>query len=316
MFNKWAMDSNMILAFLKDANVTGASVDPIANRVTLHLDEGEPDVGFDLNPILINYVLKEAGKELSSNDFTDALKARLEAIQDQVQVDWADVDTNSISYIKNKPDVYLPDNTLRTLLNSLTEDGNGNLLYKGVPADSVQPDWLETNSSHKTFIQNKPTLHEHANKLILDALSTNGTDLMYNGIVVSGAQSDWNQTDNSKPEYIRNKPALYDPANQAVLNSIGVDGNNHLTYNGIAVSNTQQADWNETDNTKDWFIRNKPDVYLPSNALRQVLNGFSEDGNNDLNWRGDRVAFEANVIKKVETVNAYGLVGSIAIGAN
>lgn len=52
---------------------------------------------------------KEWGKGLSSNDFTDDLKKKLEDLPDKseenVQADWQETDPNSDSYIKNKPNL-------------------------------------------------------------------------------------------------------------------------------------------------------------------------------------------------------------------
>jgi hypothetical protein len=50
---------------------------------------------------------KETGKELSSNDFTDALKTKLLGIEDgaevNIQSDWSQSDNTADDYIKNKP---------------------------------------------------------------------------------------------------------------------------------------------------------------------------------------------------------------------
>ena len=313
MFEKTALSSDMIVAFLKDANVTGATVDVAGRKIVLHVDEDSPDVSIDLTTLLGLYVEKVVGKDLSTNDFTDALKARLEAIQDQVQSNWDETDTNHIEYIKNKPDVYLPDTTLRAILNALSDDGTGNLLYKNLPVDSVQPDWGETNPAHKTYIKNKPTLHEHANKTLIDALGeTANHELTYNGIVVSGAQSDWQQTDTTNPSYIKNKPTLYTPANQAVLDALDVNGNNVLTYNGIAVDTQHNPDWNETDTTKPWFIRNKPNVYLPTQEVRDTLDKFSTTDTGRVDWDGNTLAYKDELIVQAST-QTYGIVSDIVI---
>ena len=53
------------------------------------------------------YVIKEAGKTLTSNDFTNELKTKLEGVANNanknVQADWNEADTDSDSFIKNKP---------------------------------------------------------------------------------------------------------------------------------------------------------------------------------------------------------------------
>jgi hypothetical protein len=312
MFEKTALSSDMIVAFLKDANVTGATVDAATKKIVLHVDEDSPDVAIDLTTMLALYVEKVAGKDLSTNDLTDELLARLNATQDQVQVNWNELDTNNIAYIRNKPNVYLPDDTLRAILNELSDDGTGNLLYKNLPIDSVQPDWTETNPAHKTYIKNKPTLHEHTNKALIDALGETAThELTYNGIVVSGAQSDWSQTDTTNPAYIKNKPTLYNPANMDVLNALDINADNELTYNGVAVDTQDQPDWNETNIAKPWFIRNKPDVYLPTQAVRDTLDEFSTVAGR-VNWNGNEIAYTDELIVQAST-QTYGIVSDIVI---
>ena len=53
------------------------------------------------------YVAKEVGKTLTSNDFTDELKTKLEGVANNanknVQADWDEADTDSDAFIKNKP---------------------------------------------------------------------------------------------------------------------------------------------------------------------------------------------------------------------
>lgn len=60
-----------------------------------------------------NKVDPEEGKGLSENDFTDALKAKLEGIEAgaevNVQSDWAETDTTADSFIQHKPEI--PDHT-------------------------------------------------------------------------------------------------------------------------------------------------------------------------------------------------------------
>ena len=72
----------------------------------------------DLTTALNGYVAKETGKGLSSNDFTDALLAKLNGIsagaEANVQSDWNEDDSSSDAFIANKPDLSekLPSYTL------------------------------------------------------------------------------------------------------------------------------------------------------------------------------------------------------------
>ena len=57
-----------------------------------------------------NFVAKEIGKGLSTNDYTDAEKAKLARISEgaevNVQSDWNQTNSSADDYIKNKPSVY------------------------------------------------------------------------------------------------------------------------------------------------------------------------------------------------------------------
>ncbi len=49
------------------------------------------------------FVKKEDGKGLSSNDYTDAEKNKLEGLSNLTQADWNETDPTSDAFIKNKP---------------------------------------------------------------------------------------------------------------------------------------------------------------------------------------------------------------------
>lgn len=74
---------------------------------------GSADLLYILNKIKAvleaGYVKVEEGKGLSTNDFTTALKEKLDGIESgaetNVQADWNETDTSSDAYIKNKPNI-------------------------------------------------------------------------------------------------------------------------------------------------------------------------------------------------------------------
>ena len=80
------------------------------------------------------------GKSLSSNDFTDYYKNKLRGIEEEaevnVQADWDENDSTADSYIKNKPELKIENNTITlgdysiNIDNSVTEDSN-NLITSG-----------------------------------------------------------------------------------------------------------------------------------------------------------------------------------------
>ena len=104
----------------------------------------------DLATALNGYVAKEAGKGLSTNDFTDALLTKLNGIsagaEANVQSDWNESDSSSDAYIANKPEI---------------------------PAAQVNSDW--NASSGVAQILNKPTIPSDLND-ISDVTLTSPTD--------------------------------------------------------------------------------------------------------------------------------------------
>ena len=146
----------------------------------------------------------------------------------QVQSDWAETDTTSMSYIKNKPELssvatsgnyddLLNKPTIPTLTSELTNDSNfltesnlktingesivgeGNLVIQGT-GTQVQSDWTETDNQSVSYIKNKPTL---------SIVATSGSyDDLLNKPTIPDAQvnSDWNAE--SGISQILNKPQM------------------------------------------------------------------------------------------------------------
>lgn len=137
----------------------------------------------EMDAFLADKVDKVSGKALSSNDFTDAYKGKLDGIsagaEVNVQSDWNQSDNTADDFIKNKPTI-------------------------------IQSDWNQADNTKIDYIKNKPT------------------------IPAAQIQSDWSQADNTKVDFIKNKPTI--PAAQI------------------------QSDWNQADNTKADFIKNKPNI--------------------------------------------------------
>lgn len=80
--------------------------------------------------------------------------------------------------------------------------------------------------------------------------------------LVSNVQANWNTSEETDPSYIANKPDLN--------NYVQKDGDKVLSDNNFSDSDKQkldnlsaqiQSDWNQSDDTKKDFIKNKPSVY-------------------------------------------------------
>ena len=90
------------------------------------------------------------------------------------------VDANKVAQIDLTP--YAESSNLATVATSGDYDDLQN--KPTIPAAQVQSDWLEADTSAKSYIQNKPTIPS------------------------AQVQSDWNEADSSAVDYIKNKPTI------------------------------------------------------------------------------------------------------------
>ena len=153
---------------------------------------------------------------------------------------------------------------------------------------NVQSDWEQSDSTADNYIKNKPeNLVQDASYVHTDNNYTTVEKNKLSGIAAGAevnVQSDWNQTSSSSDDYIKNKPEnLVQDANY-----VHTDNNYTSTektkLSGIApgAEVNVQSDWNEADDTKDGFIKNKPDLtaYIQKS---QTAGLFKNDGTIDTN---------------------------------
>ena len=184
----------------------------------------------------------------------------------QVQSDWAETDTESMSYIKNKPELssvatsgnyddLLNRPTIPTLTSELTNDSNfltesnlktingesivgtGNIEIGGGSGTQVQSDWAETNTESVSYIKNKPTIEPQVN-------------------------SDWNAE--SGVSQILNKPTL---------SIVATSGSYNDLLNKPTIPEPQvNSDWNSTSGISQ--ILNKPELstVATSGSYNDLLN--------------------------------------------
>lgn len=149
--------------------------------------------GENIRDLLDEKVDKVEGKGLSSNDFTDTLKSKLDNIASgaevNVQADWNETNSSSDAYVKNKPEnlvqdadyVHTDNNFTDTLKNKLNGIASGAEV-------NVQSDWGETNTGSDAYVKNKPA------NLVQDAgyvhTDNNFTDTLKNKLdaIESGAE--------------------------------------------------------------------------------------------------------------------------------
>ncbi|MBQ2644277.1 hypothetical protein IJG14_01725 [bacterium] len=96
----------------------------------------------ETNTLLDEKVDKVAGKGLSTNDYTDAEKTKLEGIEAgaevNVQSDWSQADSEADDFIKNKPSIYTQsevDSLLDDKQNTLTAGNNITISNDVISAD-------------------------------------------------------------------------------------------------------------------------------------------------------------------------------------
>lgn len=153
---------------------------------------------------LYDKVDKVSGKGLSQNDFTNALKTKLDGIQTgaevNVQADWNETNTSADDYIKNKPG-------LATTSTAGLMSGADKTKLDGIAAGAevnVQADWSQTNTSADDYIRNKPVDATSSVGGLMSAADKAKLDGIEAGAEVN-VQADWAETDDSKDGFIKNK---------------------------------------------------------------------------------------------------------------
>lgn len=245
---------------------------------------------------LANKVDVVAGKGLSSNDYTDAEKEKLAAIEEgankNVTVDWNA--TYGDAFIRNKPRNLVQDENYVHTDNNLTDA----LLEKleNIEAGgqvNVQGDWTETDTESDAFIRNKPeNLVQDANYVHTDENFTSAQRQKLQNIEAGAevnVQADWTAV--SGDAAILNKPEhLVQDADYVHTD------NNYTTAEKTKLAGVEsgaevnvQADWAETDSTSDAFIKNKP--------LTDVDNALSDTSTDPVQNKVVKAALDEKVDK-------------------
>ncbi len=112
----------------------------------------------------------------------------------------------------------------------------------------IQSDWDQIDNTKPDYIKNKPAS-------------------------VSQVQSNWNETNTALPSYIQNKPDLSQYVTHNEFNQFVNEVNNKFEQIDNSITNIEesithiyngdtqiQSDWNQNDNTKKDYIKNKPSL--------------------------------------------------------
>ena len=205
---------------------------------------------------------KVEGKTLSTNDYTDEDKNKLNNIsagaEANVQADWNEEDSTSDAYIKNKPvipegatvDSELSDSSVNPVQNKVVKAALDNKVDKvngkdlstndytnedknklaGISAGAkanVQADWEENDSSSDAYIKNKPTIP--ASITVDSELSSSSTNPVQNKIVKGALDNkvDKNGTDSLMTADEHTKlGGMTAGAEPNKINSISLNGTN------------------------------------------------------------------------------------------
>lgn len=178
-----------------DSALSTTSTNPVENRV--------------ITNALNDKVDKEAGKGLSTNDFTTAEKNKLAGIQAgaevNVQADWNEADSSSDAYIKNKPSIPTVNNGTLTIqkngttVDTFTANQSGN-----TTANITVPTATSELTNDSDYVSDASYVHTDNNFTNSDVSKLNGIE---SGAEVN-VQADWSQTDATADDYIKNKPSL------------------------------------------------------------------------------------------------------------
>jgi len=157
---------------------------------------------------------------------------------------------------------------------------------------NVQSDWTQTNSSAADYIKNKPGNATQSTDGFMSAADKTKLDGIQSGAEVN-VQADWNQSNSSADDYIKNKPS------NLVQDASYVHTDNNFTntlktkLDGIEAGAevNVQADWNQTDNAEDDYIKNKPENLVQDASYVHTDNNFT----NTLKTKLDGIAAGAEV---------------------
>lgn len=268
------------------------------------------DAENDISALQSGKVDKVIGKGLSTNDFTDADKTKLDGIEAgaevNVQADWNEADTTADSYIQNKPTVPAQkiwfatcDTAAGTAAKVATSDSGNFVLTSG---NMVRVKFTSGNSFNGTATLN---VDGTGAKSIARVGSTTTTryywvsgevvDLVYDGtnFVMSDkgtatttyyGLTKLSSSVSSTSESLAATPKAIKTVNDALANKVDKETGKGLSSNdftdadvtklsGIAAGAevNVQADWNEADNTADSYIQNKPDIQSPLHFEYQTV---------------------------------------------
>lgn len=194
---------------------------------------------------------KVEGKGLSTEDFTTALKNKLE------HINWSD--------IEDKPNI--PTDYVSYLPQELTEDQKVQVRSNiGAGANSFSGDYND--------LTNKPTIPSKTSDLTNDSgFITTETEPQFTASPAHGITSqdieDWNNKSDFSGSYndLTDKPSIPDPQVQADWTESDSTKASYIKNKPSMPSAQIQSDWNQTNSSEVDYIKNKPTIpTVPTNV--------------------------------------------------
>lgn len=226
----------------------------------------------------------------TDNNYTSEEQSKLEGIESgaevNVQSDWEQTNTSADDYIKNKPENLVQDADYVHTDNNYTSDEKSKLsgIEAGAEAN-VQSDWNEVDNSKDDFIKNKPT-----------KVSDFQND---SGFITKDA-------DDLTNYYKKSETYTQTEINNALSGKVDKETGKGLSSNdytdaektklsGIAAGAevNVQPDWQQSDNTKDDYIKNKPENLVQDASYVHTDNNYTSDEKSKLS--GIAAGAEVNV---------------------
>lgn len=248
--------------------------------------------GSELSTALDTKVNKVAGKDLSTNDFTDELKNKLDSIasgaEANVQADWNEKDSTKDSYIRNKPnlDNYATDDELQQALAN-KQDIIADLADIRAGATLGSTALQEVPSNYVTDENLDTKLQDYAAKADLKAVATSGSynDLIDKPTIPEKVSDLTNDSGFITPsalngyateEYVQNQGYITGIDSTDVITALGyTPGTSNFDgdYNGL--TNKPTLGTLASKDTVDYNteVTNKPDltIYATNEALNNGL---------------------------------------------
>ena len=226
----------------------------------------------------------------TDNNYTSEEQSKLEGIEPgaevNVQSDWEQSDNAADDYIKNKPENLVQDANYVHTDNNYTAEEKSKLsgIEAGAEAN-VQSDWSEADNSKDDFIKNKPTkVSDFQND---SGFITKDVDDLTNYYKKSETytQTEINNSLSGKVDKETGKGLSsndYTDAEKTKLSGIAAGAEVNV-----------QSDWQQSDNTKDDYIKNKPENLVQDASYVHTDNNYTSDEKSKLS--GIAAGAEVNV---------------------